>query len=223
MTRTGSVPGRGVSRPPVQRLRRAALLLGLALALATPPLHACECLWQGPFVDAARKADLVIAATVLEHRGNAMDVRVQSVLVGRELRDEVRIWTAWRDQCRPEGDRFPADSAWVLALQHIDEVPPGGFDPGTPSYSYGRPGDYAISACGVNWLPLRGGRVRGNLLEAPRWQYEGVEINPVLTELLADYLRGDLPRERLAEAARPRDEELRRLMDATRESIEAEP
>lgn len=178
----------------------AALLLGLAL-VPQVTFAECGCLWEGSFADVQHKADIVIAARVLSRKGNAVDVTVEQPLRGDPYRDTVRVWMQARDYCRPTAEEFPDASRWVMALHRIDEVPEGGFDPGTPNISYGRPGDYYLSSCGGYWLQRQGEAVTGNLVDGPRWARE-VEMTPVLLTLLQAFLDGNTDATALAEASR---------------------
>lgn len=188
-----------------ERLRAGALaglLSMLALALASTAARAeCSCLWEGSFADVYDQADLVVAATVLSRKGNAVDVAVEETLRGEAFRDNLRVWMQNRDYCRPPAEDFPPDSRWVMALQRIDAVPAGGFDPSTPNFSYGRVGDYTLSSCGGYWLTRQGEAVTGNLVDAPRWARE-VEMTPVLMTLLRAFVAGDTSAEALAQASR---------------------
>jgi len=194
---------------------RHALILALALLMGVNTARAeCECVWEGSFVDVHGGADLIVSGTVRTHRGNAVDVSVDHILRGREHLDEIRVWMQTGSLCRPKAEEFPPGSSWVMALHRISEVPPGGFDPDTPNQSFGREFDYFLSSCGGYWLSLRGGRVTGNLIAAPRWEYDP-PMTPVLLDLVEDYVNEKLPREALADAAR-RDPALQELMLDTR-------
>lgn len=191
---------------------RAAVLI---LLLVAPPAAAeCECLWQGSFVDVQSQADLVVGGEVLSSRGNSIDLAPAQTLRGAEPAGNIRIWLKTGDYCRPEAALFPPGSQWLLALHRIDEVVPGGFNPATPNFSYGRVGDYRLSSCGGYWLQQSGDVVTGNLVDAPRWEREP-QMTPVRVDLVAAYVRGDISRQRLAEAARD-DPALRELMLDTR-------
>lgn len=197
-----------------------AFLPVLWLALAGSRASAeCACLWQGSFADVQQAADIVVAATVTRARGNSVDLDVEQWLRGEDP-GPLRVWLRTADYCRPEPERFPVDSRWVMALHRIDEEVPGGFNPHTPNVSYGRLGDYSLSSCGAYWLRLSGDFVEGNLLDAPRWDYEG-QSGPVLLDVLVAYVRGGIDREALAEAARE-DPELRELMLDTRTFLRRE-
>src|SRR5690625_5757953 len=65
------------------------LLLVLAL-LAPLASRACECLWQGAFVDVVDHADLVVSGRVTAQRGNSLDLDIDQVLLGREHRERLR-------------------------------------------------------------------------------------------------------------------------------------
>lgn len=172
---------------------------------------ACSCLWQGPFSRVHAKADTVLAGRVVQRKGNSIDLEIVEVLRDDPWRDRVRVWLKARDYCRPEPDRFPLGSEWLMALERIDDVPEGGFDPETPNISFGRPGDFLLSACGGYWLERTGDVVSGNLEpSAPRWEYSP-EMTPVRLELLRAYLGGEIGESDLTEAARE-DPALRELM-----------
>jgi hypothetical protein len=104
-----------------------------------------------------------------------------------------------------------------MALYRITEEVPGGFNADTPNISYGRIGDYRLSSCGGYWLQLHEDRVTGNLVNAPRWE-RAPKMTPVLLDLLAAYIRGEVGSEALLEASRE-DPALRELMLDTREFL----
>lgn len=201
------------------RLWTRQLVLGVLTVAAANVDADCRCLWQGPFVRSQQQADVVLEGEVLEQRGNAFDVAVNRVLRGELYPETVRIWGHYAETppgvCRAPAAAFEPGSRWVLALERIDAVPAGGFNPATPNISFGRKGDYALSRCGANWLEIHDGLVRGNLANGARWQYEDEEMEPVRPELLANWLQGDVKTETLIEAAKP-NPEARRLREATR-------
>lgn len=196
-------------------IRAALRLLVLGACALSASAQECECLWRGAFAKSQADADLVVAGTVLESKGNSLDLAVTQVLRGQEFQEEIRIWGDYPGTCRAEVSDFPPESGWIMALQRIDSVPAGGFNPGTPNVSYGRAGDYALSRCGANWLAWHGQLVSGNLVDGGRWQYEDPDMTPVLLELLMDYLQGDISQPALREAAAPQ-EEVKQLMRDTR-------
>lgn len=200
------------------RVQLTGITLGLVAALAHgAPEEECSCLWQGSFAEVQAQADLVAAVTVLEGKGNSVDLTVDRILRGREFNEEVRLWLKARDYCRPAAENFPIGSRWVMALYRIAEEVPGGFNADTPNISYGRIGDYRLSSCGGYWLQLHGDRVTGNLVNAPRWEREP-QMTPVLLDLLAAYIRGEVSSEALLEASRE-DPALRELMLDTKEFL----
>jgi len=200
------------------RIKLAGAALGLLATLTqAAPEEECSCLWQGGFAEVQARTDLVAAVTVMSGKGNSLDVTVDRILGGREFKEEVRLWLKARDYCRPEAEEFPIGTRWVMALYRITEEVPGGFNPDTPNISYGRIGDYWLSSCGGYWLELHEDRVTGNLVNAPRWE-RAPKMTPVLLDLLAAYIRGDVDSEALLEASRE-DPALRELMLDTREFL----
>ena len=192
-------------------------ILALLLALAAPALaqtEGCECLWQGPFVEVQEATDLVVSGSVSQVRGNAVDLSVERVLRGQPSQSEIRIWMKTADYCRPEVERFPVGSEWVMALSRIDEQVPGGFNPNTPNISYGRVGDYQLSSCGGYWLKLEDDHVTGALVDSPRWVHDP-KMTPVLLDLVAAFVAGEVDAQALLEASRE-DPALRDLMLDTR-------
>ena len=185
------------------------LLLGAATARGE-----CECLWQGSFSEVQGHTSLVVSGTVVESKGNAIDLSVDRTLRGDPTMDPVRVWLKTGDYCRPEPGLFPVGSQWVMALQLIDKDVPGGFNPNTPNFSYGRVGDYRLSSCGGYWLARSGDFVTGNLVQAPRWEREP-KMTPVLLDLLAQFVNGEVNADALLQASRE-DPALRELMLDTR-------
>jgi len=189
------------------RLIVASVLFGPFLNTES---HAeCECLWQGSFSEVQADTALVVSATVLSGKGNSIDLSVDEILRGTAA-PEIRVWLKTADYCRPEPSLFPAKSQWVMALHRIETVVPGGFNPNTPSLSFGRTGDYWLSSCGGYWLGLTEQWVSGNLIDAPRWVREPT-MTPVLLELLSAYVAGKVDASALLEASRE-DPKLRELM-----------
>ena len=191
------------------RLALFALLLGSSASQAE-----CECLWQGSFAEVQGDTDLVISATVIGAKGNAIDLSVDRQLRGHAHREDIRVWLKTGDYCRPEVELFPIGSQWVMALYRIDEDVPDGFNPNTPNYSYGRIGDYRLSGCGGYWLALSDEWVTGNLVKAPRWDHNP-DMSPVLLDLVQEYVNGEVSADALLQASQE-DPELRELMLDTR-------
>ena len=186
----------------------AALLL--ATVFSASSRAECECLWQGSFSDVQADTSLVVSGTVLSGKGNSVDLQVDRLLRGKENLPTIRIWLKTSDYCRPEASLFTADSQWVMALHRIEKEVAGGFNPNTPSISYGRVGDYSLSSCGGYWLSNNEGWLSGNLVKAPRWVREP-EMTPVLLELVAALVAGEVGVEALIEASKE-DPALRELM-----------
>lgn len=164
--------------------------------------ESCECLWQGSFTDVAPTSDLVIVGEVAAVRGNAVDMSIEEISLGPDWLTDIRVWTKTGDYCRPPPDGFTPGSRWMLALKKITDLPEGGFDPSTPNQSFGRVGDYALSACGGYFLEVYGNTATGNLLpDMPRWAYDP-KMTPVVIDLITSYLDGSLSIESLQKASR---------------------
>ena len=190
---------------------RVLLLSVIAwLAAANIAWAECDCLWQGSFVEVQSRADLVVSGTVAAGKGNSIDLAIDRLLRGNTDAADIRVWLKTGDYCRPEPELFPVGSEWVMALQRIDEEVPGGFNPHTPNVSYGRKGDYQLSSCGGYWLHRSGDWVTGNLVDAPRWVREP-KMTPVLLDLVAAFIDGEVSARTLAEASRE-DPATRQLM-----------
>ncbi|MEK9927501.1 MAG: delta-aminolevulinic acid dehydratase [Halieaceae bacterium] len=201
--------------PPHTRLREHRLLhtvltLLAGLIFAAPSLdvvaneapESCQCLWQGSFTDVAPTSDLVVVGEVAAVRGNAVDMSIEEISRGPDWLTDIRVWTKTGDYCRPPPDGFTPGSRWMLALEKITDLPEGGFDPSTPNQSFGRVGDYALSACGGYFLEVYGNTATGNLLpDMPRWAYDP-KMNPVVIDLITSYLDGSLSIESLQKASR---------------------
>ena len=193
-------------------------LVCLALWLTSTTTSAeCDCLWQGSFSEVQAGTTLVVSGTVVAGKGNSIDLSVDRLLRGDEPPGDIRIWLKTGDYCRPEPELFPAGSQWVMALHQIEKDVPGGFNPHTPNISYGRVGDYSLSSCGGYWLSQSGDWISGNLVQAPRWVREP-KMTPVLLDLLADYIDGNIDAEALLQASRE-DPALRELMLDTQEFL----
>jgi hypothetical protein len=195
-------------------LRRLRLATALVLLLPGSSQAECECLWQGSFADVQATTDLVISGRVAAARGNSIDMDVQRILKGTVYTESIRVWLDTGDLCRAEVGTFDLDSQWVMALHRINEQVPGGFNPGTPNISYGRVGDYSLSRCGGYWLSQAENLVSGNLTAGPRWEMNP-KMSPVLLDLVAGYVSGELDRETLVEAGQV-DPELQELIINTR-------
>ncbi len=186
------------------------LLLTSILLWSLQTSAECQCLWQGSFVDVEANTDLVASGTVIAAAGNSIDLYIDRELRSDQNYDEVRVWLKSGDYCRPDADNFPIGSQWVMALDKITEIVPGGFNPNTPNVSYGRVDDFQLSSCGGYWLSREGDWVTGNLIDAPRWVREP-KMTPVLLDLLASFIDGEVDRQALLDATRE-DPALRELM-----------
>lgn len=197
-------------------IRRTGYIVALFLAtfLSTYAQAECECLWEGSFADVQASTSLVVSGTVLSTKGNSIDLQVERLLRGQENLPTIRVWLKAGDYCRPEPSVFPNGSHWVVALHRIEQEVPGGFNPNTPSISYGRVGDYILSSCGGYWLSNNEGWVTGNLVKAPRWVREP-KMTPVFLDLLAAFVAGDVGVDALLEASKV-DPVLRELMQDTK-------
>jgi len=191
----------------------ALLLLGCTFANAAAKAE-CDCLWQGSFAKVEASADLVVSGSITSGKGNSVDLTIDRLLRGDAINPDIRIWLKTGDYCRPEPEDFPVGSEWVMALFRIKEDVEGGFSPHTPNISYGRVGDYFLSSCGGYWLNRQGDWVTGNLVQAPRWVREP-KMTPVLLDLVADYVAGQVDAQVLVEASRE-DPAARELMMDTR-------
>ena len=150
----------------------------------------------------APTSDLVIVGEVAAVRGNAVDMSIEEISLGPDWLTDIRVWTKTGDYCRPPPNGFTPGSRWMLALEKITDLPEGGFDPSTPNQSFGRVGDYALSACGGYFLEVYGNTATGNLLpDMPRWAYDP-KMTPVVIDLITSYLDGSLSIESLQKASR---------------------
>ncbi len=176
----------------------------------------CGCLWEGSFSEVAPQADLVVLGNVGSVKGNAVDITPVTALKGELWLDPVRVWMKTRDYCRPPVEDFPEGSRWIMALSQIREVPEDGFNPSTPNQSFGRQFDYVLSSCGGYWLRVNGNTAIGNLVpDMPRF-YHHPDMSPVLIDLIAGYLNGEIALDKLTEASRERPEEVNTLILDTR-------
>jgi hypothetical protein len=202
--------------------RWPSLFLAFASSLLTSQgcLAECECLWEGSFSEVQAGADLVVSGHVIAAKGNSIDLAIDQQLRGENSMPEIRVWLKTEDYCRPEAALFPRQSQWVMALHRITAIIPGGFNPNTPSLSYGRIGDYHLSSCGGYWLSQSENLVSGNLIEAPRWAREP-DMTPVLLDLLTSYVNGVASASVLLEASK-KDPELRKLMLDTKAFLREE-
>ncbi|WP_372860989.1 hypothetical protein [Spongiibacter sp.] len=188
--------------------------LGILLAvLFSPTLLACDCLWQGAFSEVHGNADLLAQVEITARKGNSADLNLVQTFAGKEHNTRIRLWADSGALCRPNIDEFPVGSQWVMALQRIEQPPDDAFNPFKPNISFGRKGDYYLSSCGVNWLPVKSGRVSGNILSATRWQYLDPKKTPVILPLFIDWLSGNIDDATLAEAARPQAQSRQLLND----------
>jgi hypothetical protein len=164
-------------------------IIALAILLFSSNVLACGCEWQGPFSWLTDDADAVVLGTVISHKGNSFDIEVERMLKGKEFRQTVRIWGHQKDDCRAEVESFATQTRWVFALDQIEEIPAGGFDPSTPNLSYGRVNDYSLPKCGAYWLKAEGNKVRGNITSIFDWEYEG-DMTPVSIETIQNFIDG---------------------------------
>lgn len=204
----------------IARLSRRYLASTIALStllvgLATPTAHACECLWQGSFSEVAKDTDIIVLASIERHRGNAADIVIEDTYQGAEWHENLRVWMKVGDYCRPDIENFPEGSRWILALDKIEAIPEGGFNPSTPNISYGRVDDYSLSSCGGYWLAVRGQRATGNLIPGmPRFT-DTPKMNPVLVNHIESFIAGEASVNSLIRASEI-DPELEALKRASR-------
>jgi hypothetical protein len=194
------------------RARHSAMAAILWLAAASPVYAACTCIWGGPFIDVQGATDLVVSATVIAANGNSIDLVLDETLRGEEYQDTARVWLDTGELCRAKIGTFPTGTRWVMALERIKEVTAGGFNPHTPNISFGRVGDYSLSRCGGYWLSQAENLVTGNLTGGPRWEMEP-KMSPVLLDLVAGYVRGDIDAQTLREAGKVNPELQRMILD----------
>lgn len=190
-------------------LSNALLLITLCSAAqaqkeATEP--DCGCLWQGSFSEVAPASNLVIRGVVDTVKGNAVDLSSIEVLKGEFWLDSARVWMKTGNYCRPPVTEFPLGSSWIMALERIETLPEGGFNPSTPNQSYGRVHDYMLSSCGGYWLRVNGETVQGNLVPGMPRFYHDPEMSPVLLTLVQGFLDGRVSQAALIEASRERGE-----------------
>lgn len=195
-------------------MRLACAALALTLLCSGSAQAECTCLWGGPFIAVQGGTDLVVAAQVVASRGNSVDLQVEQILRGDEYRETIRLWLHTESLCRPVAESFEVGSRWVMALDEIKEIAPGGFNPNTPNISFGRLEDYSLSKCGGYWLSLSENLVTGNLVSGARWDMDP-KMSPVLLELVTDFVRGELSSDALREASKV-DPELQKLRIETR-------
>jgi hypothetical protein len=182
---------------------RQYVLITLTLFASSSGCFACDCLWQGSFIKAAPRADLIVSGSVEQIKGNAIDLKINRTIKGKEHKETIRIWGDDGKQCRPEVNTFTQHKQWLMALYKITEDSPGRFNPNTPNISYGRIGDYYISKCGAYWLSVHDNFVSGNLVKGQRWQWADKKMNPVLLDLVSSFINGMLSEQAIAEAAKP--------------------
>lgn len=195
------------------------LLFIISFVIASNTVMACQCIWQGSFNKAYQNADLIVSGKILEHKGNAADFEINQIHKGKEFLEVIRLWGDTGNLCRPNIYSFPKNTEWVLALNKIISIPTDGFNPSTPSFSYGRVNDYEPSNCGAYWLKLEHGFVTGNLINGPRWQWQDKKMNPVRIEVVDAYINGEINDKKLIEAAKPQ-KALKDLMRSTIQQIE---
>lgn len=153
--------------------------------------NACTCEWQGPFSWLVEEADLVALVRFdRPQRGNARDVLIEDILKGSSFEEYVRVWGEYGDYCRADIDQFPTGTRWLLALDRIDEIPSGGFNPNTPNRSFGRVGDFALSRCGAYWLREKNGMITGNITSVVQWDYDPL-MDPVPYEVIQKFINGE--------------------------------
>ncbi|MGK0442806.1 MAG: hypothetical protein ACJA0N_002625 [Pseudohongiellaceae bacterium] len=198
---------------------KTKLIFFLLLLGSTQNTLACECIWQGSFNKAHKKADLIVSGKILEHKGNAADFEISKVHKGKAFLDVIRLWGDTGNLCRPNIYAFPENTEWILALNKIADIPSDGFNPNTPSFSFGRIDDYAPSSCGAYWLKLEHGFVTGNLIQGPRGTWQDKKMNPVRIEVIEAYINEKIDDKKLIEAANPQ-QDLKKLMKSTLQLLE---
>lgn len=201
----------------------ALLFFSTETCFAQPPAH-CQCLWQGPFSQVLEQADAVVIAKVIAASGNSFDIKIEDRLstptaVMPDYIDSFRVWGNNGKLCRPDTTDFVPGTRWAFALNKIDSVPEGGFDPATPNISYGREGDFYLSQCGSFWLRVQGEVLLGNLVSDRRWSWQDDDSRPVSVSTLEKYLNKQISIETLKEHAHQPDQ-LKQLMQQTRQFLQ---
>ena len=182
------------------------------LILIPAALGECNCIWEGSFVDVYEHVDLIVSGNVVARKGNSIDLSIERQFRGEPHRQNIRIWLKTKNYCRPNPDQFPLGSHWVMALKKIKEDIPGGFDPNTPSISYGRVDDFILSSCGGYWLAQHGETVVGNLIDGPRWA-RNTKMKPLHLNILSSYIDGKITREDLIQYGKESSELNELLLD----------
>lgn len=152
--------------------------------------NSCGCQWQGPFSWLVDEVDTIAHVTIVNHNDNAMDARIISLYKGQSFDQEIRIWGDRGYQCRPPVSYFETDTQWLLAINKINTIPESSFDPFNPDQSFGRKGDYQLSACGAYWLKIEDNKASGNITSILDWDYNP-PMDPVPVKIIADFINGD--------------------------------
>ena len=177
-----------VPRARAARIAVAAVVVVTLLVGTAVPASACSCRWEGPFLQMAPRAPLIIRAKILAHppapekTPQPMDVQVAEVLHGDIVPGVIRVWLDNGALCRPSVSQFPVDTEWVIALN----------GPGSKVQPEER---YAISVCGQYWVQVKGDQVIGNLDDAGNQNAQQAIGWAMFHGRLRDRLASDSPQE----------------------------
>ena len=169
--------------------------------------YSCDCLWQGPFLDLAKKSETVILGKVIDYdvfvktdKGDlyptVMVLEVIEVILpisdSSKKVNEIS-WTNWFNKgkiktirilgnyassCRPNVTNFSIDSTFLFALSMSEKR----------MYYYDI--DFSLSNCGTYWLPVESGIVKVNFSDKNEQelksdgQNQEIEISEIKKQLI---------------------------------------
>lgn len=132
-------------------MRKFIVLLAFLLSVNISTLSACECGYQGPFVQMAKTTQLVGLFKVIKFltykniynnpTPMSMEVEMIEKYKGNEICNRIVVWGDPGNLCRPYLSIFTEGQYYVIALNAVGKRMPEEKET-----------DYFISICGAYWL-----------------------------------------------------------------------
>lgn len=144
-------------------MNKVLTILAVLICIVSSHTKACDCGYLGGFVYSNQATDIVVYGKVIEYDSigthglpmnpHSMKFLIIEKLRGIELNDTIVVWGDNGNECRPYIDHFKPNTEWILALDRLD---------------YLGSNNYEVSICGEFYVPVKEGKVRGQIFG---WRY----------------------------------------------------
>jgi hypothetical protein len=137
-------------------MRKYLLLLASVIVLGKTQVHACTCIYIETFCETVNYYDtffhdLIILGTVTETRRDGIEVAVVQRLFGKDSRTSIFIKSGNGADCGEFTSKFKRGQQMILALEKTYESRDAVDN------------QYFVSICGVSYLPVENGIVKGKI------------------------------------------------------------